>query len=235
MLQQTQVERVVPYYRSFLKRFPTMVRLAEAPLSDVLRAWQGLGYNRRAKLLHEAAKTVVRERKGRLPRSSSELERLPGIGPYTARAVAAFAYNDDTVFVETNLRTAVIHHFFPGEEKVPDTAILAVLARVLPKGKARAWYGALMDYGAHLKRSGVRLNARSASYARQTAFKGSDREARGVILKALLDGTRSSQELVRLLGREREAQMRRALLTLARDGMIRRSGRGYQLGAESQV
>ena len=113
MLQQTQVERVIPYYTRFLKKFPTVRALAKAPLSQVLIAWQGLGYNRRAKMLHEAAKEVVRGHGGLFPRTALELEKLPGVGPYTAHAVAAFAYNEDGICIETNIRTAVTHHFFP--------------------------------------------------------------------------------------------------------------------------
>ncbi len=92
MLQQTQVERVVPYYKSFLKKFPSARALAKAPLAEVLGVWQGLGYNRRAKMLHAAAKEVVK--RGAFPKSVSELEALSGVGPYTARAVAAFAYQE---------------------------------------------------------------------------------------------------------------------------------------------
>lgn len=109
MLQQTQVQRVQPYYREFLKQFPTARRLAEAPLSEVLKAWQGLGYNRRAKMLHAAAKEIA---KHGMPKTALELEKLPGVGPYTARAVATFAYDADEILIETNIRTVVFHHFF---------------------------------------------------------------------------------------------------------------------------
>ena len=229
MLQQTPVDRVVPYYDNFLKHFPTVRALAHAPLSEVLKAWQGLGYNRRAKLLHEAAKVLVREYKGRLPRDVAALQKLPSIGPYTARAVAAFAHNEDTVFVETNLRTAVIHHIFSGKEQVSDTDILAVLTKALPKGRARDWYAALMDYGAHLKRSGIKTNARSAGYSKQKAFKGSAREARGAILRAVMNGPQSAHTLQRLLGEDREEQLKTALATLVRDGMLRKAGRAYSV------
>ncbi|MEA2701375.1 MAG: A/G-specific adenine glycosylase [Candidatus Parcubacteria bacterium] len=235
MLQQTQVDRVVPYYRAFLKRFPTVRSLANAPLGDVLKVWQGLGYNRRAKMLHEAAEAIVRTQGGRVPHDARSLEKLPGIGPYTARAVIAFAYNEDAVFIETNLRTAVIHHFFPGQEKVEDTELLAILAKALPKGRAREWYAALMDYGAHLKRSGVRVNSRSATYTKQKAFKGSNREARGVILRALVNGPQTSRKLYTLLGGERREQMKLALATLVRDGMLQAAGTAYRLPSAGRV
>lgn len=110
MLQQTQVDRVVPKYREFLRAFPTLGALARAPLSQVLFHWQGLGYNRRAKFLHETAKVVVRDFGGTLPSDPQALEKLPGIGPYTARAVAAFAFNQPVVFIETNIRTVYLRH-----------------------------------------------------------------------------------------------------------------------------
>ena len=216
MLQQTQVERVIPFYAEFVKRFPTAKKLAAAPLSRVLGCWQGLGYNRRAKLLQRAA----RELAARNIRSIPELEALPGVGPYTARAVAAFAWNTDSVFVETNIRTAVIHHFFPKKKKVSDADIERVLTRILPRGKARKWYGALMDYGAYLKRSGISHNARSDKYLKQSTFSGSLREARGVILRAFTRGITSRARLVRLLGPSRKAQMQKALQALLAEELI---------------
>jgi A/G-specific adenine glycosylase len=164
-----------------------------------------------------------------LPRTVEALERLPGIGPYTARAVAAFAHNEDTVFVETNLRTAVTHHFYPDVGQVADADVLAVLERALPKGQAREWYAALMDYGAYLKRSGVRVNARSAGYAKQKPFSGSRREARGAILKALVEESLTGMKLIRLLGDERKEQMSEALAQLVQEGVVRKQGRSYAL------
>lgn len=126
MLQQTQVERVTPYYKTFLKQFLTVRSLSRAPLSSVLRAWQGLGYNRRAKMLHEAAKEIAK--RGSFPKKVTELERLPGIGPYTARAICAFAYNQNVVFVETNIRTALIHHFFRAKTSIRNGSIYGTVS-----------------------------------------------------------------------------------------------------------
>lgn len=229
MLQQTQVERVTPFYLAFLTSFPTAEALARAPLSSVLTHWQGLGYNRRAKMLHDAAKAVVRDHKGKMPLDVATLETLPGIGHYTARAVAAFAGNTDVVFVETNLRTVVTHHFFPGSEQVDDKEILSILAKALPKGDARRWYSALMDYGAHLKRSGVRINAKSKSYAKQSAFRGSGREARGAILKALAKGPQSESHLLGILGPDRIEQLSLQLNKLTGEGLIERKRTKYAL------
>lgn len=234
MLQQTQVERVLPFYRSFLRKFPTARILAAAPLSDVLKAWQGLGYNRRAKQLRAAAQALGARKK----LSIAELEALPGVGPYTARAVAAFAYNKDAVFVETNIRTAIIHHFFTRMVRkehttiyrsVSDTEIAEVLEKVLPRGRAREWYSALMDYGAHLKRSGVSYNARSASYAKQSTFAGSLREARGAIVRELARGAASRIRLSHILGTDRRTQVAAALSALLAEGLIEKEDGRFSL------
>ncbi len=229
MLQQTQVERVIGFYKAFLDSFPTVHALADAPLSSVLLHWQGLGYNRRAKMLHEAAKTVVREHKGKMPASVEMLEALPGVGHYTARAVAAFAGNQDVVFVETNLRTAVIHNFFPEEEKVDDKDVLSILEKALPIGDARRWYSALMDYGSFLKRSGIRVNAKSRGYAKQSTFTGSGREARGAILKALAKGSQPESYLLGILGPDRAEQLSAKLVQLVSEGLIEKRRTKYQL------
>lgn len=232
MLQQTQVERVIPFYKKFIKQFPTAKKLAAAPLSGVLKAWQGLGYNRRAKMLQQAAKKLAcapsfRTRFNLVKR----LGALPGVGPYTACAIAAFAFNKNIVFVETNIRTAIIHHFFMGKKKVSDIAIEKVLVKVLPKDRAREWYSALMDYGAHLKRSGISHNARSTKHTKQSKFSGSLREARGAILRELaLRGTTPSR-LIGLLGDSRRAQMRAALRALWEEGLLEKAGENYTLAS----
>ena len=236
MLQQTQVERVKGFYKAWLEKFPRVEILAQAPLSQVLISWQGLGYNRRAKMLHDAAKMVVKEHNGKVPTNPEDLEQLPGVGPYTARAVAAFAANAPVVFIETNLRTVVTHHFFPtAAEKVKDADILAILEKAYPKVKAgeksrsREWYAALMDYGAHLKRSGVRINNKSASYTKQSTFAGSDRQARGAILRELAKGAATRARLLGLLGDDRKDQLALQLENLRKENLIRRKGRGYIL------
>jgi A/G-specific adenine glycosylase len=234
MLQQTQVERVAPFYRGFVKKFPTPQKLANAPLAEVLKSWQGLGYNRRAKRLQQAAQQFVvegfnRTRSGSWPDLIQKLERLPGVGPYTARAVAAFAYNVDTVFVETNIRTAIMYHFFPKHRKVSDPEILGVLTTILPKGRSRDWYAALMDYGAYLKRSGIKVNAQSKHYLKQSKFVGSIRQARGAILRALVHGSRTETQLLKLMDVDRVEQLRAALSALLLEGLIEKRGKTYGL------
>ena len=236
MLQQTQVERAIPFYKKFIKQFPTPRILAAAPLSEVLKAWQGLGYNRRAKMLHAAASAFTKfhissyRMKYGINDIVRMLEQLPGVGPYTARAVAAFAYNQDVIFVETNIRTAIIHHFFSKKKKVSDTEIEKILMQALPKGRAREWYSALMDYGAYLKRSGISHNVRSKHYAKQSKFIGSLREARGAILHELVKGLRTEARLVGLLD-DRALQMRQALRNLFAEGLIQKTRQGLHLAA----
>ncbi len=230
MLQQTQVERVVPYFNAWMKKYPNVKKLAQASLSEVLKSWQGLGYNRRGKNLHLAAKALVENDKGKMPSTVSELEKLPGIGPYTARAVLAFAHNQDVIFIETNIRTVITHHFFPKKEKVEDTEIQKILEKVYPEGKAREWYGALMDYGTYLKRSGVRINAKAKGYKAQAKFSGSDREARGAILKALAKKEFETKTvLLGVLGDYRKEQVETQLSKLLFEGMIEKRGRHFCL------
>jgi A/G-specific adenine glycosylase len=186
MLQQTQVDRVIPYYVQFIKKYPNARSLARAPLPDVLRMWSGLGYNRRARFLHEAGKKIACDG---MPKHVENLETLPGVGPYTARAIAAFAYDERTVVIETNIRAAVIHHFFPNQQKVPDDALRPILAAcVAGVASAREWYSALMDYGTHIKGVYGNPTRRSAHHAPQKKFQGSIRQVRGAILKARISG-----------------------------------------------
>ena len=194
MLQQTQVDRVVPKYKVFLKAFPTFGSLASAPLSDVLRGWQGLGYNRRAKMLHVCAKGVCEQYGGKLPRTYEELQKLPGIGPYTAGAVMAFAYNKPIPIIETNIRTAYLHHFFKNKNDVHDRELMPVIERTLDRENPRDWYHALMDYGSTLKQTEGNANIRSRHYTKQSRFEGSNRQVRGQILRAL------SEEPMTLIG-----------------------------------
>ncbi len=190
MLQQTQVDRVIPYYRAFLKKFPTVRALAQAELHDVLRLWSGLGYNRRAKYLHEAAKAIEINHKGRFPRSYDALRTLPGVGEYTARAVRTFALNQPGVFIETNIRTVFMHAFhavISKNEKTSDADLMPLITKAAEGQIPREWYWALMDYGAYLKHSGIRINSKSKHYIKQSKFQGSQRQVRGAILRAYLD------------------------------------------------
>jgi A/G-specific adenine glycosylase len=145
MLQQTQVDRVIPKYHAFLERFPSLRALAEATAADVIREWQGLGYNRRALNLKRLAEVVIREHGGDLPSSPEALQQLPGIGKYTAHAVACFAFGAQVPVVDTNIRR--ILSTFAGRE-LSDRETWELAQEMLPPGRASDWNQALMDYGA---------------------------------------------------------------------------------------
>lgn len=195
MLQQTQTDRVVPKYKAFLEQFPTVFDLSCGTQADVLKMWQGLGYNRRAQFAHKASKVLVENCKGIFPKSTDELEKLPGIGPYTARAVATFAYNSPEVFIETNIRSVYLYHFFHDtQEKVSDKELLPIIKESLDCTNPREWYYSLMDYGSVLKKLVGNSNKQSRHYTKQTKFEGSDREVRGYILKQLTTGNEISLE-----------------------------------------
>src|SRR5947209_9292552 len=151
MLQQTQVDRVLPKYRQFLTAFPTLTDLAQASTADVISAWVPLGYNRRAVNLQSIARQVIAEYEGRIPDSIDELLKLKGVGRYTAGAIACFAYHKQVATVDTNIRR-VLQRIFLGlehsEAKVNDVQALTLAERVLPAGKAYNWNQALMDLGA---------------------------------------------------------------------------------------
>jgi len=186
MLQQTQVARVVQKYAEFIKVFPTFNSLAVASKEEVLRLWQGMGYNRRALYLKALSAIVIDDHKGRLPNEPNILMKLPAIGSATAGSIAAFAFNKPTVFLETNIRRVFLHFFFQGKKQVSDKDILPLVEKTLDKGRAREWYWALMDYGTLLVKTVQNPNRNSKHYVRQSPFSGSDREIRGAILKLVL-------------------------------------------------
>lgn len=225
MLQQTQVDRVIPFFLRWTKKFPTAQRLADAPLSDVLREWQGLGYNRRGKLLRECAKEIVGRHGGKVPKDRAALIALPGIGPYTAGAIRAFAFDEPGIFIETNIRAALIHHFFPRAKNVPDSRLVPILGNLLKQiTSSRAWYSALMDYGSHIKKTNPNPSRRSAHHTTQSVFEGSLRQMRGEIVQRLMRNT--SLASLRRIGPQRFAKACHALI---HDGLIKKHGRGVRL------
>ncbi|MDD4254624.1 MAG: A/G-specific adenine glycosylase [Methanofollis sp.] len=186
MLQQTGVERVGQKYAEFIEKFPDFPALAAAEQRDVLAVWQGLGYNRRAIALHRSARIAMEKFSGALPRTIGELKSLPGIGHATASSIAAFAFNAPTVFIETNVRRVFIHFFFRGREGITDAEVLPLVAETLDPEHPREFYWGVMDYGTMLKKRYPNPNRRSASYARQSRFEGSDRQVRGRVIRVLL-------------------------------------------------
>lgn len=227
MLQQTQVARVIPKFVDFLAQFPDVDSLATAELGDVLRAWQGLGYNRRAKYLWQTAQMVRDSFGGTFPDTSEGLQQLPGIGVNTAGAILAYAYDLPAVFVETNIRTVYIHHFFASETTVTDTMIREKLAQTVPEHESiREWYWALMDYGTYLKQTVGNLNKLSKSYTKQSKFQGSRRQVRGAILRMLSMGAQTRSDLAETIMDDR---LDSVLQELIRENLVKCSNNNYYL------
>jgi len=152
MLQQTQVDRVVPIFQAFVARFPTVAELAEASAADVLRAWKGLGYNSRAIRLHETAKAVVERYGGAMPRERHQLRQLPGVGPYTAAAIRTFGFDLDDAPLDVNIRR-IVHRLFYGLEypaKAQRVELDARARELAAPGEAHDWNSAMMDLGANV-------------------------------------------------------------------------------------
>lgn len=188
MLQQTQVSRVTDKFTAFIEAFPNVHALDSASLSAVLDVWQGLGYNRRALQMKKAARTIIETFDGRIPSSVDDLATLSGVGRATAAAICAYAFDMPVVYIETNIRTVFIHHFFPGRNDVSDSEILPLVEETLDTSSPRRWYSALMDYGVMLKSLHANPGRRSAHHTTQSRFEGSDRQIRGGILRALSGG-----------------------------------------------
>ena len=230
MLQQTQAPRVVAKYEAFIKTFPDVNTLARAPLKKVLAAWSGLGYNRRAKLLQQAAQTIVAQHGGTVPDSVDELRQLPGAGPYTAAAVAAFAFNQPTVLLETNVRAVLLHHFSPRSRRVSDQTLLPLVEQTLDRKNPRQWYSALMDYGTMLKITQPNPSRRSRHYLKQSQFAGSNRQLRGSLLKVLISrNNQTASQLRQSSDNFTQQQVDAALKQLVAEGLITRRGLRYQL------
>ncbi|MEX2681269.1 MAG: A/G-specific adenine glycosylase [Candidatus Sigynarchaeota archaeon] len=223
MLQQTQADRVVEKYLAFVKAFPDFNALAAASNEAVLKAWVGLGYNRRALALKRIAEVIISTYGGKLPSSVEELDKFPSIGPNTAASIATFAFNTAIPFIETNIRTVFLHFFFDGNPSIKDDAILDIVAKTLDKMNPREWYYALMDYGVLLKKAGnnsIKLDAKNKN---STRFKGSDREVRGKILRSVLDSPKNLVEIAKDVA-EAEARVSRLLALLEKEGFIAREG-----------
>jgi A/G-specific adenine glycosylase len=222
MLQQTQAERVVPKYHAFLERFPTLAALADAPASEVIRAWAGLGYNRRALNLQRACRTVVERFGGVMPSDPAELASLPGIGPYTAGAIACFAFEQDVGFVDTNIRR-VVHRVLAGPE-LPEPRMTAreidsAARDLVPPGRGYCWNQALMELGATICRArtaecercplqdvcrarptiqAVLANTPRVARRPEPRFETTSRYFRGQIIDALRDAGPSGLSLAQL-------------------------------------
>lgn len=237
MLQQTSVNRVLGKWEAFVEAFPTPEACARAPLGDVLRIWQGLGYPRRARNLQMAAQTIVSDCAGRFPDSIEALMSLPGVGPYTARAVVAFAFEGDAAVVDTNV-VRVLQRM-SGRTLSPRAA-QELADELLPDGEAWLWNQAMMDLGATVCRPAPRCDscplveqcqwrgegldpAERPASSRQPRFEGSDRQARGRLMKALLAGSIPLRDVAEVMGRSPDVSNELVGVLLA-EGLIRRTG-----------
>ncbi len=241
MLQQTQVPRVIPRWEAFLTRFPTPADCAAATVGEIVRAWAGLGYNRRAVNLHRAATVVVERHHGTLPNDLAALLELPGIGPYTARAVQAFAFGADVGLVETNTervlaRAGAGHSLSAGQAQARADALV-------PAGRGWEWNQALMDLGALVcrrrdpacdrcpvarwcvwRQAGCPPPDPAAATSRQSAFAGSDRQARGRLVAALRDGPVTTEDLAAAAGwADAPERARLVAEALVSEGLARRT------------
>ena len=227
MLQQTQVERVASKYEEFVSVFPDIYCLSQSSLRKVLSVWKGLGYNRRALNLRLCAQKIVNDYSGDIPQSIDHLTQLPGIGKATASAIVAFAFNEPSVFIETNIRRVYIHFFFHDEEDIHDREILPIIEKTLKRRNPREWYYALMDYGSMLKKEFKNPNRKSLHYQKQSSFEGSRRQIRGVILKELLKEEQlSCSSLIKRLGKE-PGKVKEILIQMQKEGIIQRIGLKY--------
>lgn len=247
MLQQTQVARVEARWDDWLGRFPTVFALARAADADVLAAWQGMGYNRRALALHRAAVEVVERYDGAFPHGHEELVALPGIGPSTAAGIRAFAFDEADVYLETNVRTVFIHELFTDAQSVSDKELVPLVRAACPEsgGDVRGWYYALLDYGAWLKKTVPNPSRRSKSYARQSRFEGSFRQKRAEVVRILLAAREAGVALTTervdaLLAQEELASGRpepgrdvteAVLAALQREGLCAETPDGWAIGS----
>jgi A/G-specific adenine glycosylase len=220
MLQQTQVGRVLDKYRLFINAFPDFAALAVAPISDILNAWQGLGYNRRAISLKKIAETVGDHYGGSLPSDPEVLITLPGIGKYSASAIYTFMTGKPSLFIETNIRRVYIHFFFQDRQGIRDKDIIPILEKTMDAKDPRQWYYALMDYGVKLKAEVENPNKRSAGYRKQSPFKGSVRQVRGTILRALIGSSGLTKSQIEKIVSGYAGDIDRILACLVREGFL---------------
>jgi A/G-specific adenine glycosylase len=233
MLQQTQVERVIDKYRAFIKEFPDIRVLAQATLQRVLKVWQGLGYNRRALALKKTAQIVLQRYQGRIPATIDTLQTLPGIGKATASAICVYANNQSIPFIETNIRTVFLHVFFPEAASVPDHEIMPLVKTTSLYETPREWFQGLMDFGVFLKKHVTNPNRRSSLFKKQSAFKGSNREIRGTIIRLLTKSDEISIEKLIFEIKCTKKRLYRIIDGLQRDGLIEKQGSSIRITKHS--
>jgi A/G-specific adenine glycosylase len=225
MLQQTQVTRVVPKYKDWVVRWSDWRSLARATNKQLLAAWSGLGYNRRALYLGEMANIIVQDYDGLMPNDPDQLLALPGIGRYTSRAILIFAHNKPLVAIDTNIRRLLIHEFNL-DPKTTMRELERFAERLLPRGRSREWHYALMDYGS-LKLP--RILPDTPPISRQTRFEGSARQIRGEIVRQLTIKSRVKTTTVANQLDRKVAEVVKAARSLEKEEIIALSGETLRL------
>ncbi len=221
MLQQTQVTRVEPKFIQWMKQWPDLDSAANASTEDILKAWQGLGYNRRALYLQAALRRIQKEFNAEVPNMAEQLISLPGIGVNTAAAIQVYAFNQPVVFIETNIRQVFIHHFFSDQTGIEDKQIVPLVEAHIDHNNPREWYWALMDYGSHLKKVVGNVTRQSQHYKRQSRFEGSHRQLRSLLLSVILEKAGLSMEMAYQVGSQwPRKQVARAIEELLSEGFI---------------
>ena len=224
MLQQTQAERVANYYTKWINQWPNWRALAGAGKQELLRAWSGLGYNRRALWLGEISRIVCERFDGALPDDPGALKALPGIGEYTSRAILIFSRNKQIAAIDTNIRQTLIAEL-PLNPEISQKELYAIAEKLIPRGRSRAWHYALMDYA---RLALAPQTKRAIPKPRQAEFHGSIRQIRGEIIRRLTNQKSVGLALIgKALGRS-ESDTVRAARSLERDGIIKlRGDRAY--------
>ena len=232
MLQQTQISRVLPKYKLFLKEFPNLKTLASASDRKLLKIWEGLGYWRRALFLRETARKIMNEYRGKFPQDSQTLQKLPGIGPYTARAITCFAFSKKEAFLDTNIRRVYLHFFFQKGKKISDKEILKVAQKAVWRKKPKEWHYSLFDYGATVLKD-KKINRQSLYYQKQSPFEGSFRSFRTKAMRFLLSQGKTSRKRLEVF-LQKEIQNKRKsytpkdiLVSLSKDNLIKKSKKYY--------
>ena len=243
MLQQTPVQRVLPVYIEWMKRWPTPAHLAKATPAEVITAWGRLGYPRRALRLHECAKVITTELKGTIPTTEVELRKLPGIGEYTAAAMVAFAFEGKSLVLDINIRR-LFSRLYKGEEAptaAPTKAERIEYAEYVPAKNAHIWAAATMELGALICTAKNPMCGRcpvanecawrsldypaSERVKRTQTWHGTDRQCRGTIVQALRENSNLNKKQIQLLW-DVPSQVEKAILTLLDDGLIEERGKG---------
>lgn len=228
MLQQTQVPRVQEKFPIFITSFPSFAALAKAPMVEVLAAWQGMGYNRRARYLKEIAQIIHEKYDGKVPQDPDLLDEMPGIGPATACSIITYIYNTPLLFIETNVRRVFIHHFFEDKSEISDDEIYPLLQESIDQKNPREWYYAIMDYGTYLGKTVPNPNRKSKHYTKQSKFEGSKRQVRGAIIRELVKESMKAETLVQLLGYEKK-RVFDVLKDLEKEGFIKLESEKYHI------